>query len=188
MSNVNKAVEKKSDILDKSVESYASSPNLSQEIIMKDEPTYQGLSAVPQPGDKAFDFDFELTSGQKVSLTDLNSRSPVLLNFIKGTWCPFCQRHLYNLRSWQNKFSYRNITLLVISNEPTEALRAWARDNEIKYLFGSIKDTLVFSKYGVDIANHDFARPATFLIEKGMVIRFSYTGVREESALFPKVP
>jgi len=143
------------------------------------EPDYESTSPLPKAGDIAVDFEFTLTTSQKLSLKKLNSRGPVLLNFIKGTWCLFCQQHMFNLRKWQDTLRHKNISLLVISNEEVGILGDWGRENHIDYLLGSATNQDdIFKRYGIDINNHDFPRPATFLIDMDMTIRLVFAGPR----------
>lgn len=125
-------------------------------------------------------FECILTSGQKISLAQLLDRSHLLLNFIKGTWCPFCQQHLQNLRAWQKRFDAEKRTMiLVLSNESVDVLRQWTQENPLPYLIGSVLSPLtVFRSYGVNTPGESFARPASFLIEKSGKVRMAYDGTR----------
>ena len=153
---------------------------------LNEEPLPPTADALIQVGQTAPDFSFQTTSGQKLKISELASRGIVLLNFIKGTWCPFCQQHLENLRGWQKRVVDSNSTILVVSNDSIEAIRQWVRTHPVQYLFGSVDDPAkVFKDYGVRIQNEKFARPATYLLEKGGRIRMAYDGVRG-SALVQK--
>jgi peroxiredoxin len=45
-------------------------------------------------GEKIPNVLITLVDGRKVELSQLLQRGPVILNFIMGTWCPFCDNHL----------------------------------------------------------------------------------------------
>lgn len=148
---------------------------------MENDPQFTSLSPSPKIGDLAPDFQFTLTSGKTLTLQELTDRSIVLLNFIKGTWCPYCQQHMRNLRKWGNSLSItKSLTILVLSNEPIENLRSWASENNIDYLLGTFKDSEILRSYGIDIENHSFPKPATVLIEKNRKIRFVHLEARTE--------
>ena len=153
---------------------------MSMDLDLDHEPLPEGVTRILEAGSKAPDFEFILTSEQRLSLLSLLKRTHVLLNFIKGTWCPFCQQHMSQLRNWQKKLegSY-NTTILVLSNEPSEILRAWAKDNKVIYLLGSVQNSAeVFKKYGVSVGAEPFARPAVFLIDPLSNIRMAFDGTR----------
>ncbi|MFN7684765.1 MAG: peroxiredoxin family protein [Oligoflexia bacterium] len=131
-------------------------------------------------GQRAPDFHCKLTTGTQVQISELLGRTHVLLNFIKGTWCPFCQQHMLNLRSWQKTQELaQKSTLLVISNEPIDALREFRREHSIAYLMASVQSpSTVFQAYGIAVQGENFCRPAVFLIEQGGIIRMAHHGTR----------
>lgn len=153
------------------------------EIDLNHEPLPPGKGALLGVGADAPDFQVTLTSGQRIQLRELVGRGPVLLNFIKGTWCPFCQKHLSTLRDWQKAMTKTNSTILVLSNEAVEVLREWLLEHPQPFLFGSVTPAMpVFKSYGVEVVGDPFARPATFLIDRNptgqAVIRMAYDGTR----------
>ncbi len=152
----------------------------STSVNLNDDLVFPVQSTLLEPGSVAPDFNFILTTGVNIYLSQLCERSPVLINFIKGTWCPFCTAHLANLRKWQQSISRRNVTMLALSNEDVQVLRTWSQENRIDYLFGQVVDKAIFKKYGIDIENQEFPAPATFLVEKNMKVRLSYMGKRND--------
>jgi peroxiredoxin len=149
------------------------------ELDLEQEPLLQGKRELLPIGSVAPDFKATLMSSQEISLEELLRRGPVVLNFIKGTWCPFCQKHLYQLRSWQQSITLKSSTILVLSSEGVGSLRAWLTENPMPYLFAAPKDSRsVFQSYGVDVERETFARPATFLIDAHKKVLMSYGGAR----------
>lgn len=141
---------------------------------MQNDPTFVVTGKLLSVGDSAPDFEFKLTTGFTVKLSDLVNKGPVLLNFIKGTWCPFCTTHMSNLRKWQKGLNKKNINIMVLSNEDLDVIRNWVKENQFDYMFGHANETKVFQKFGIEIEKMNFPSPATFLIEKDLKVRFSY--------------
>jgi peroxiredoxin len=146
---------------------------------LENEPLPEGSRPILSPGASAPEIQIQLSNGFQTKLSDLTKKGTVLVNFIKGTWCPFCQAHMSTLRKWQRDlFATKKVTLLVVSNEPVQVIRDWIKQNPVDFLFGSVQDPKVFEGYGVDVAKLEFPRPAVFLVENGMRIRMSYDGTR----------
>ena len=148
---------------------------------MQNDPTFATTGKFLNVGDTAPDFEFKLTTGFTVKLSDLVNKAPVLINFIKGTWCPFCTTHMTNLRKWQKSLNKKNINIIVLSSEDLDIIRNWVKENQIDYMFGHVNEKKVFQQFGIEIEKMNFPSPATFLIEKDLKIRFSYLGKRDQN-------
>lgn len=154
---------------------------MTNELDMKNEPTFPEGAKPIEVGKDAPDFSLTMVNGLQIRFMDLVKKTPVLVNFIKGTWCPFCQAHMMNLKKWRGTILDTQITILVLSNEDLPSIRAWVRDNPLTYLMGRPDDpAAVFKAYGLNMDHHDFARPATFLVDGTRKIRMSYIGIRDE--------
>jgi len=130
-------------------------------------------------GDKAPELAFRLAIGDvELKLSNLLTSGPVLLNFIKGTWCPFCQKHLKNLKSWTNTLSGKKVAILGVTNDSTTMIRAWLRSHPIDFMFGAVERPEYFKAWGVAIDSQAFPRPATFLIDQDHTIRFVHNETR----------
>ncbi len=148
------------------------------EDMLEQEPLLDADREVLGAGTKAPEFVLSLPSGLDLSLNELLRNGPLLLNFIKGVWCPFCQRHLSNLQRWRTTLMKKKVVIAVASNEPVYVLQQWLKTHPVNFLFGSIHESSVFKSYGVDLRSHAFPRPATFLIDVDGTIRFSYQNER----------
>jgi peroxiredoxin len=90
--------------------------------------------------DKIKDWNLLLSSKREVNISSLVKNGPLLLIFIRGTWCPFCRMHMTKLRSWVKKLSGINATIVVVSSEPVDVIKNWLEDNPFPYLFASMMD------------------------------------------------
>ncbi|MGV3664558.1 MAG: peroxiredoxin family protein [Leptospira bouyouniensis] len=129
---------------------------------------------------KVKDWELILTSNQKIRISDIIQRGPLLLVFIRGTWCPFCQIHLKNLSEWATSLNEKEGNVIVVSTEPIHVLKSWLNINPMNFIFAS-DSTLELSQYfGVRIQPNDFAQAATFLIDSNFTIRLAYKGKRTQ--------
>lgn len=134
-------------------------------------------------GDTVADFSISLSLGSTVLLSDLLAKGSVVINFIKGTWCPYCQLHLRSLREWQesvNRTKKGMITIIVISNESLAVIRSWLKSNPVPYLFGSDESGELAKIFGVELTPQEFLKPATFLIDGDRKIKMAYAGRRKD--------
>ena len=151
---------------------------------LDDEPIPEG-SHRPLAAGKSFpDFDITLPEGSVIPVASFITRGPAIINFIKGTWCPFCQTHMRNLMRWRDSVSDKNVALLALTNESPSVVSSWLRKNSINFTLASVPSK-VFGILGIDIPKHEFARPATFVVEPSMLIRMSYVGPRGKTLIKP---
>ena len=65
------------------------------------------------PGDAAPDFEFPAADVEgTVSLAEYRRRGPVLLTMLRGLYCPFCRRHVSQLRPTCGALGDAGIALL----------------------------------------------------------------------------
>ncbi len=134
-------------------------------------------------GSPAPDFEFTLTRGNAMALSQIAEKGPVLVNFLKGGWNAQYLNYIRNLRRWQSSLGKKNVTLVVISNDSIEVLREVSKAHTIDFLFGSIVDAKTFESFGIELqSGNDFTKPTTFLIETDMSVRLILDEQRMEQA------
>ncbi len=135
-------------------------------------------------GSQIYNFSVPLSQGNNFILENVLQNGPVIINFIKGTWCPYCQLHLKNLREWQNRINQNNgnyaVTTLIVTNESLQVVRKWLENNPMPYLFASDESGILAKMFGVNLSPQEFLKPATFLIDRDRIIRMSYSGKRKD--------
>ncbi|MBL8839049.1 MAG: AhpC/TSA family protein [Alphaproteobacteria bacterium] len=73
-------------------------------------------------GELAPDFELpDVDSGRIVALTALLDRGPVVVNFVRGFWCPYCNLQMRALARAEPAIAARGATLLAITVQPLEA-------------------------------------------------------------------
>lgn len=122
-----------------------------------------------------------LSNKRNIYLFDLLNHGPVLLVFIRGTWCPFCRLYLGKLRKWADMLKGKNATIIVVSTETPEVISDWLDENPVNYLFASDHEVKLANYFGVVLPNHNNSQSVTFLIDTNKSIKMAYTGQRSSS-------
>ncbi len=154
----------------------------------------RGLSRqAVQPGDPAPDFTLPTPDERKVSLEELRRKGPVVLNFYRGAWCPYCNLELRALDEILPEIRDRGADLLSISpNLPcqTAAFRdenpfgfelLCDVDNIVARRYGLVfrlPESLVavYRKFGIDLESfdgndrHELPMPATYVISPSGIV------------------
>jgi peroxiredoxin len=127
------------------------------------------------------DWQLSLTTNVKTKISSIISNGPLLLIFIRGTWCPFCRMHLKKLREWVKKLENSNASIIVVSSEPLADIRSWLDKNPQPYIFASDENQELSKYFGVHIEPNNFSQAATFLIDSNLTIRLAYSGKRTKN-------
>lgn len=132
-------------------------------------------------GDKIDNYEMKLSSGRVVFTDDLLKSGPLLLIFIRGTWCPFCRMHLKRVRDWMRKLEKsKKGTVVIISSEEPEVIRDWLAKNPMSTMFAGDPTMKMAKDFGVYLDPREFSQAATFLIDADKSIRLAYLGNRTE--------
>ncbi|MGE3610678.1 MAG: redoxin domain-containing protein [Bacteriovoracaceae bacterium] len=108
-------------------------------MVMKLDPVYD-TNQIAKTGDRIEgNFKLILSGKRTIDFEEVLANGPLLLVFIKGTWCPFCQIHLKRMRDWSESIKSK-VTTIVISSESIEDITKWLKENPSTYLFASDKD------------------------------------------------
>ncbi|KAJ5537728.1 hypothetical protein N7513_005673 [Penicillium frequentans] len=170
--------------------------------------TYDPAKAI-QPGTAFPKFQLSDATGQKVTLDDLLGKGAILVSFYRGEWCPFCNLELRALQSHLDEFHKKGVTLVAISPElPDQSLSTSEKlslkfpvlsdvDNKLAKQLGLLFPQpkamrTVFDKFSVDwkqrYGNDDLEVPvpATFLVDKKGIVRYSFVNPEYQHRLDPE--
>ena len=148
-------------------------------------------------GDTVPDFTLPNVTGDPVSLHDMLDKGPVVLNFYRGGWCPFCNLELQALQARLPEIRALDATLVGISPEtPDNSLTAIEKHqlefevlsdvgNRIARSFGLLFTVYeemrpLYLKWGLDVpaSNGDdsweLPVPATYVIGRNGVIHAAH--------------
>ena len=161
-------------------------------------------------GDTAPDFQLPDYFGEPAMLTELIKKGPVVLNFFRGFWCPYCNAELMALTGYLPEILGIGGTLVSIhpqtSNEPEGGAAEWAprfpvltdEGNVVARQFGlvfSVSEKLR-SKYlsiGLDIPkfngddSFELPVPATYILDRERVIRAAHVHADYKKRMEPSV-
>ena len=118
--------------------------------------------------------DFTLTNQEDVSvnLQQLLQNGPVVINFFRGKWCPYCNIELESLNEYQDAFAAEGATLLAIAPQASSFSKALVDEKKLNFdiledkgnLYAEalgIKFTLpaylckIYSGFGIDLPAHN---------------------------------
>jgi peroxiredoxin len=122
-------------------------------------------------------------------------RSPVMLIFYRGGWCPYCNAHLAALREAETELKQMGFEVLFLSADRPETLHASLKEPVPGYTLLSdsrmqaarafgiafrVDDATVrrYREHGIDLdaasgeTHHELPVPAVFLVDQRGVIRF----------------
>jgi len=153
---------------------------------------------LPDPGikigEKAPDFNLPDAFGNKVKLSDLLKKGPVVLVFYRGAWCPFCNLHLHVLNKHLPEFERLGAQLVTITPQKPELSATQVKKSGYPFkvlsdldnsamkayrLFYKMDDDLVklYVKLGLDVAKFNgpgryvLPVPGSFVIDKTGIVR-----------------
>jgi len=148
-------------------------------------------------GDKIENFTLANPWGEKISLDGLLEKGPVVINFYRGNWCPYCNVELRALEQIAPEIRELGANLVAISLEkPDESLKTIEKHNmqfivlsdisaavakQFKILFQAPKwNAIQQPMLGIDIAKHNGANvanqviPATYVIDTNKTVKFVF--------------
>jgi peroxiredoxin len=133
-------------------------------------------------GDRAPEFDLEVTHGERVRLSDFASRSNVLLVFHPFAFTPVCEEEARDLQ--ENLVSFRNAQteIVFVSCDPAPARQAWRRELGAEYTFASDFWTHGEAAKAYSVFNETNGAPyrGTFLIDKDGTVIWSLVKITDE--------
>jgi len=112
-----------------------------------------------QPGEQAPGFTLSNTRGESVSLAPLLEKGPVVLNFYRGAWCPYCNLELKALHDALPEISALGASLLSISPNVMEKSAAFAAANPFDFDILIDVDNKVANQYRLVFTLADKLRP-----------------------------
>ena len=169
--------------------------------------------AMPDPGlkvgDKAPDFSLPNAYGKQIKLSSLLKKGPVIINFYRGAWCPFCNLELRALK--QNLPEFKKYGASLVSITPQKPDKSLAQVKKAKFQFDILSDldsstikkyklfftlppklTKLYKKLGLDIESfngkgrNELPIPGTYVIDKKGVIRAAYANTDYTKRMEPK--
>ncbi|HTL67732.1 MAG TPA: peroxiredoxin-like family protein [Lacunisphaera sp.] len=151
------------------------------------------------PGVKAPAATVQTVAGAGIELASVLAAKPTVLVFYRGSWCPYCNRHLAALAEVEPKLLELGYQIVAISPDETAGLQAMAAKHHLAYRLLSDRAMTAASAFGVafrvdaagvaayrgygvelpPVPGEADARwlpvPSVFIIDRAGVVRFAHT-------------
>ena len=123
-------------------------------------------------------------------------RSPVLIIFYRGGWCPYCNTHLKDLRQVEPQIRALGYQILFLSTDRPELLYSSLQEKVTYHILSdaSMQAARAFGvayrldantlknlqTYGIDLegtqgtTNHELPVPSVFIVDRGGIVRFRH--------------
>jgi len=143
-------------------------------------------------------FSVRSADGNLIVVKPSELLKPVVLTFFRGGWCPYCNRHLAEMRTVEANLKNLGFDVWFMSIDKPELLYESLSEPDIGYTLysdseleatkafgiGFIVDDATHEKYlgyGIDLSNasgfdhHVLPAPSTFILGEGGRVHFQYT-------------
>lgn len=148
-----------------------------------DQPTPQAAGIGPKVGDEAKDFELAAIGGEKVKLSKLTERGPVVLVVLRGYpgyQCPLCTRQFAEFREKADEFKKAGAQVVFVYPGPADGLKdkaaAFVKGKDYPGHFTILLDPdYAFTiAYGLRWdAKNETAYPSTFVIDAKRKVTFA---------------
>ncbi len=110
-------------------------------------------------GDRAPDFELPNAKGGSVSLSEKLKDGPVVLNFYRGDWCPYCNLELRAFQAALPEFEAKGASLVAISPQTPDSSLTTVEKRDLAYDVLSDVGNKVSRDYGLVFALAEELRP-----------------------------
>jgi peroxiredoxin Q/BCP len=122
-------------------------------------------------GDRAPDFTLPDAGGKSISLHDLEGKGPIVVFFYPKDDTPGCTVEACSFRDRFDAFVQAGATVVGISSDPPESHGRFAQKHGLPMTLLSDVDGKVRAAWGVKATLGLFPGRATFVLDKGGVVR-----------------
>ncbi|MCA0972223.1 AhpC/TSA family protein [Halobacillus litoralis] len=108
-----------------------------------------GAATGLKEGDQAPDFTLENASGESITLSEELKDGPVILNFYRGGWCPYCNLELRAYEEILDEIKAEGAQLIAISPQTPDQSLTTSEKNNLSYHVVSDSTQEVIKKYNL---------------------------------------
>ena len=133
-------------------------------------------------GEKAPEFDLEVRDGERVRLSELLTRSNVLLVFHPFAFTPVCEEEARDLQENLEAFRNAQTEIVLVSCDSSAARQAWREQLRAEFTFASDfwPHGAAAKAYGVFNEANGAPHRGTFLIDRSGTVIWSLVNMRDE--------
>jgi peroxiredoxin len=148
-------------------------------------------------GDKIPEFQLKNAVGETIKIYDVLSKGPVIINFYRGAWCPYCNLEIAAYQEILPEIKKRGAQLVAISPEVPDITMTLKEKHALEFeilsdtsnlvakqfgLVFQLEDKLIalYKKMGIDLVksqeneNNELPIPATYVVNTDGVIKLAY--------------
>lgn len=148
-------------------------------------------------GEKAPDFNLPNPNGEQVGLQGLLEKGPVVLNFYRGGWCPYCNLELKAYKDKLPEIEGLGASLIAISPQTPDNSLSTAEKQGLEFevlsdegnktadqfgLVFTLADELhdLYKSFGLDIPKFngddtwELPLPGTYVVDKDGTVKYAY--------------
>jgi peroxiredoxin Q/BCP len=140
-------------------------------------------------GSRAPDFSLRAAnrkSDEVFTLAGFMAQGTLILEFLRGTWCPNCCKRMVQVESRQAKIAAAGTQLAYIAAEKRDGVwkpGKFLEKHPVSSVFLLDEDRAVTKAYGLHHAFGldaiDIAHPATLVIDRRGIVRYIYRGANQ---------
>jgi len=148
-------------------------------------------------GDSIKDLTLPNIYSEDISLKSLFKHDYLLINFFRGSWCPFCSMELREYEKLKDEFAKNGVDIVAISPEVAKYSKKTKEENSLSFEVLSDENSKAMREFGIVFTLSDEVKkiydgfnidlkeqngndtyempvPATYVIDKNMKIVFSH--------------
>jgi peroxiredoxin len=148
-------------------------------------------------GDKIPEFQLKNAVGETIKIYDVLSKGPVIINFYRGAWCPYCNLEIAAYQEILPEIKKRGAQLVAISPEVPDITMTLKEKHALEFeilsdtnnliakqfgLVFQLEDKLIalYKKMGIDLVksqeneNNELPIPATYVVNTDGVVKLAY--------------
>lgn len=104
---------------------------------------------------KAPEFKATDQNGKEIALKEIRKKSPVVIVFYRGYWCPYCNKELKKLQDSLDLITAKGATLIAITPENEEGIKKTVENTGASFSIISDADQKIMKAYNVSFKVDD---------------------------------
>ncbi len=138
-------------------------------VLMPTQSLGQSQTSKYQIGDLAPNFVGQDQFGNKIELNETLKKSPVVLMFYRGYWCPYCNKQLAQLEDSLSFITDKGGVVIAVTPEQPEGIKKTIEKTGASFLIIHDKDLKIMKEYGI-----------SFEMEETLLKRYKKKGLMVE--------
>ena len=101
-------------------------------------------------GQKAPNFKVQDQNGEILELNKVLEKSPVVLFFYRGAWCPYCNKQLKKLQASMDLITNKGATVIAITPSSKEDIKEMLKNTGAKFHIAHDSDGKIMNAYDLE--------------------------------------